>query len=141
MRKFLVPFLYSLLSLFISMNFLQLYYDNRIIEGETVSIIFDNLFNNMMQITVVVAGVGTPIVLAGCILGELLFKYFILLFDLNYIISLVLYILLGVGIILVLGFIIAGRVQIVSDDIKFTIMTVICSVTFFVSRNEYEKKT
>ncbi|MEB9502496.1 hypothetical protein P4J13_00695 [Bacillus anthracis] len=140
MRKSLIPFVYSLLSLFLSMNFFQLYYDNSI-EGETVSIIVDTFLNNIIQIAVVVAGVGTPIVLAGCILGELVFKYFILFFNLNYFISLVLYIFLGIGIILVLEFIIAGRVQVVSEDIKFIIMTVICSVTFFMSRDRYEKKT
>ncbi|EDX65356.1 hypothetical protein PDN47_25855 [Bacillus cereus] len=141
MRKFIIPFVYSLLSLFIAMSFLQLYYDIRIVEAETVSIIFDTLFNNILQITVVVGCVGIPIVLFGCILGELLFRYFILPFNLNYIISIVLYIFLGAGIILVIGFIIAGGVRIVSEDIRFIIMASICSVTFFVSRNRYKKKT
>ncbi|WP_025151484.1 hypothetical protein [Bacillus sp. H1a] len=135
MGKFLIPFLHSLLSLLITMGLIQLFLS--IVNEETVS----NIFIDMIQIPVVVIGIGTPVVLVGCVLGELLFRYFILLFHVNYIISLVLYVLLAVGVLLVFGFVLTGGIQNVFEDVKSVTMTIICSVTFFVSRNRYEKKT
>ncbi|MDZ5608532.1 hypothetical protein U2I54_15870 [Bacillus pseudomycoides] len=132
MKKFVVSFLYSLLSLVISMNILQLYYGTDIFEGET--------FINIIRITVVV---GIPVVLFGCIIGEILFKYFILPIKLNFIISLWLYILLGAGIVFIFEMI-SGGVPTVYENLRIVEMmyymglAIICSVTFFIRRTIYE---
>ncbi|MDP7981480.1 hypothetical protein Q9306_24245 [Bacillus sp. WLY-B-L8] len=95
-----------------------------------------------MQITVVVLYIGAPLVLLGCALGELLFRYVILPNKLQFIVSLILYILLGTGIVFVFEILLGA----VPTDI-FTIemlpymgLTAICSITFFVSRTTYERK-
>ncbi|MBO1582434.1 hypothetical protein [Bacillus sp. XF8] len=132
MKKFVVSFLYTLLSLVISMNILQLYYGTDIFEGET--------FINIIRITVVV---GIPIVLFGCIIGEILFKYFILPIKLNFIISLWLYILLGAEIVFIFEMI-SGGVPTVYENLRIVEMmyymglAIICSVTFFIRRTIYE---
>ncbi|MFJ8526506.1 hypothetical protein [Bacillus sp. NPDC094106] len=132
MKKFAVSFLYSLLSLVISMNILQLYDGTNIFEGE--------VFINMIRITVVV---GVPVVLFGCIIGEILFKYFILPIKLNFMISLWLYILLGVGIVLIFE-IISGGVPTIYENLRIVAMmyymglAIVCSVTFFIRRTIYE---
>ncbi|MEY8351518.1 hypothetical protein AALF16_25310 [Bacillus cereus] len=132
MKKFAISFLYSLLSLVISMNILQLYDGTGIFEGEA--------FINMLRITVVV---GVPVVLFGCIIGEILFKYFILPVKLNFMISLWLYILLGAGIVFIFE-IISGGVPTVYENLRIVAMmyymgfAIICSVTFFIRRTIYE---
>ncbi|HDR7419623.1 TPA: hypothetical protein QCX17_004155 [Bacillus cereus] len=132
MKKFAISFLYSLLSLVISMNILQLYDGKDIFEEEA--------FINMIQITVVV---GVPVVLFGCIIGEILFKYFILPIKLNFMISLWLYILLGAGIVFIFE-IISGGVPTVYENLRIVAMmyymglAIICSVTFFIRRTIYE---
>ncbi|PEY28811.1 hypothetical protein CN354_27925 [Bacillus cereus] len=132
MKKFAVSFLYSLLSLVISMNILQLYDGIDIFEGEA--------FINMIRITVVV---GVPVVLFGCIIGEILFKHFILPIQLNFMISLWLYILLGAGIVFIFE-IISGGVPTVYENLRIVAMmyymglAIICSVTFFIRRTVYE---
>ncbi|SCA97026.1 Uncharacterized protein BWINRA5_00348 [Bacillus mycoides] len=132
MKKFAISFLYSLLSLVISMNILQLYDGKDIFEEEA--------FINMIQITVVV---GVPVVLFGCIIGEILFKYFILPIKLNFMISLWFYILLGAGIVFIFE-IISGGVPTVYENLRIVAMmyymglAIICSVTFFIRRTIYE---
>lgn len=114
------------------MNILQLYYGTDIFEGET--------FINIIRITVVV---GIPIVLFGCIIGEILFKYFILPIKLNFIISLWLYILLGAEIVFIFEMI-SGGVPTVYENLRIVEMmyymglAIICSVTFFIRRTIYE---
>ena len=131
-EKFAVSFLYSLLSLVISMNILQLYDGTDIFEGE--------VFINMIRITVVV---GVPVVLFGCIIGEIVFKYFILPIKLNFMISLWLYILLGAGIVFIFE-IISGDVPTVYENLRIVDMmyymglAIICSATFFIRRTIYE---
>ena len=131
-EKFAVSFLYSLLSLVISMNILQLYDGTDIFEGE--------VFINMIRITVVV---GVPVVLFGCMIGEIVFKYFILPIKLNFMISLWLYILLGAGIVFIFE-IISGDVPTVYENLRIVDMmyymglAIICSATFFIRRTIYE---
>ncbi|PFR30978.1 hypothetical protein COK19_03645 [Bacillus cereus] len=128
MEKFAISFLYSLLSLVIAMNILQLYDGTDIFEGEA--------FINMLRITVVV---GVPVVLFGCIVGEILFKYFILSSKLHFMISLWLYILLGAGIVFIFE-IISGGVPTVYENLRIVAMmyymglAIICSITFFIRR-------
>lgn len=137
-----MSFVYTILSLLISMNILQLYYNKEIFGEENYFNIIVNIFVNVIQITVVVVYIGVPIVLLGCILGELLFKYIILPNKLNCIFSLILYILLGTEIVFVFEIILGG----VPTDIftiemmKYMVLTIICSITFFVSRTTYERK-
>lgn len=132
MKKFAVSFLYSLLGLVISMNILQLYDGIDVFEGEA--------FINMIRITVVV---GVPVVLFGCIIGEILFKYFILPIKLNFMLSLWLYIFLGAGIVFIFE-IISGGVPTVYENLRIVAMmyymglAIICSVTFFIRRTMYE---
>ncbi|PFA24771.1 MULTISPECIES: hypothetical protein [Bacillus cereus group] len=132
MKKFAISFLYSLLSLVIAMNILQLYDGTNIFEGEA--------FINMLRITVVV---GVPVVLFGCMIGEVLFKYFILPSKLHFMISLWLYILLGAGIVFIFE-IISGGVPTVYENLRIVAMmyymglAIICSVTFFIRRTIYE---
>lgn len=126
---------YTLLSLLISMNILQLYFNKEIFGGEGYFNIIINIFINAIQITVIVVYIGFPIVLLGCVLGELLFRYIILPNKLNFIISLILYILLGTEIVFVFKIILG----IVPTDIYIG-LTIICSITFFVSRTSYERK-
>ncbi|HHP5736922.1 MULTISPECIES: hypothetical protein [Bacillus] len=140
MGKFLIPYSHSLLSLFISMMIIQIYDEKGIFEGELFSI-FTNLFIAMAQMLVV----GVPVVLVGCLLGEILFRCVILPIKLHFIPSLILYILLAISIVFCY--------EVISDGVPTTYentriikmmyfmgLTIICSITFLVSRTTYEGK-
>ncbi|MRS07008.1 hypothetical protein, partial [Bacillus anthracis] len=98
MGKFLIPYSHSLLSLFISMTIIQIYDEKGIFEGELFSI-FTNLFIAMAQMLAATLIVGVPVVLVGCLLGEILFRCVILPIKLHFIPSLILYILLAISIV------------------------------------------
>ena len=142
MKKFLVAFVYTILSLLVSMNILQLYYNQEIWREEDYFNAFIHSFINAMQMTVVVLYIGVPIILLGCVLGELLFRYIILPNKLHFSISLLLYILLGTGIVFVFGIVLGANTTNIFtiEMMPYMGLTAICSITFFVSRTMYERK-
>ncbi|PHF46743.1 hypothetical protein COI41_30675 [Bacillus toyonensis] len=143
MGKFLLSYAYSLLSLLIIVNIIQ-QYNYILLKAQSTYNIFTDIYVNMIQATLTVCIFGAPMVLFGCILGELLFRYIILLNKCNFIFSFILYIFLGSGLIsifLYLGYPTSYEYLTIMDIAQYMLMTSICSVTFFVSRNRYEKKT
>lgn len=110
MGKFLIPYSHSLLSLFISMTIIQIYDEKGIFEGELFSI-FTNLFIAMTQMLAATLIVGVPVVLVGCLLGEILFRCVILPIKLHFIPSLILYILLAISIVFAMKLYLTGFLQ------------------------------
>lgn len=144
MRKFLIPYSHSLLSLFISMTIVQIYDEKGIFEGGLFSI-FTNLFIAMANMLAATLIIGIPVVLVGCLLGEILFRCVILPVKLHFILSLILYILLAISI--VFGYeVISDGFPTIYENTRIVVMmyfmglTVICSITFLVSRTTYEEK-
>ena len=99
--KFLIPYSFSILSFFISATALDLY--DRM--GNNSELVSPNIIGKIIQSTaqmgVLTLYFGVPIILGGCLLGELLFRGIILRFKLSYIISLLLYLLLAFSIVFV----------------------------------------
>ncbi|PFB30112.1 hypothetical protein [Bacillus cereus] len=135
--KFLIPYSFSILSFFISVTALDLY--DRM--GNNSELVSPNIIGKIIQSTaqmgVLTLYFGVPIILGGCLLGELLFRVIILRFKLSYIISLLLYLLLACSIVSVT----VGIPTTYEDsNVSFMGITMICAVTFFVGRNIWEKK-
>ncbi|PFL58266.1 hypothetical protein COJ27_27940 [Bacillus cereus] len=135
--KFLIPYSFSILSFFISVTALDLY--DRM--GNNSELVSPNIIGKIIQSTaqmgVLTLYFGVPIILGGCLLGELLFRVIILRFKLSYIISLLLYLLLAFSIVSVT----VGIPTTYEDsNVSFMGITMICAVTFFVGRNIWEKK-
>ncbi|MGD6891481.1 hypothetical protein [Bacillus mobilis] len=135
--KFLIPYSFSILSFFISVTALDLY--DRM--GNNSELVSPNIIGKIIQSTaqmgVLTLYFGVPIILGGCLLGELLFRGIILRFKLSYIISLFLYLLLACSIVSVT----VGIPTTYEDsNTTFMIITMICAITFFVGRNIWEKK-
>ncbi|MFC8053129.1 MULTISPECIES: hypothetical protein [Bacillus cereus group] len=135
--KFLIPYSFSILSFFISVTALDLY--DRM--GNNSELVSPNLLGKIIQSTaqmgVLTLYFGVPIILGGCLLGELLFRGIILRFKLSYIISLLLYLLLACSIVSVT----VGIPTTYEDsNTTFMVITMICAVTFFMGRNIWEKK-
>jgi len=135
--KFLIPYSFSILSFFISATALDLY--DRM--GNNSELVSPNIIGKIIQSTaqmgVLTLYFGVPIILGGCLLGELLFRGIILRFKLSYIISLLLYLFLAFSIV----FVTVGIPTTYEDSNTFFIgITMICAVTFFVSRNIWENK-
>nr|EJQ75787.1 hypothetical protein IGC_04438 [Bacillus cereus HuA4-10] len=137
MSKFLIPYSFSILSFFISVTVLDLY-DRMGKNNEMTSpTILGKVIQATSQIGVLTLYFGVPIILGGCLLGELLFRGIILRFKLSYIISLLLYLLLAFSIV----FVTVGIPTTYEDSNTFFMgITMICAVTFFVSRNIWEKQ-
>ncbi|WP_255289927.1 hypothetical protein [Bacillus thuringiensis] len=137
MSKFLIPYSFSILSFFISATALDLY-DRMGNDSELVSPnIIGKIIQSTAQMGVLTLYFGVPIILGGCLLGELLFRGIILRFKLSYIISLLLYLFLAFSIV----FITVGIPTTYEDSNTFFMgITMICAVTFFVSRNIWENK-
>ncbi|MED1507249.1 MULTISPECIES: hypothetical protein [Bacillus] len=145
MSKFLIPYSFSILSFFISATALDLY--DRI--GKNDEMTSPNILGKVIQSTsqmgVLTLYFGVPIILGGCLLGELLFRGIILRFKLSYIISLLLYLLLAFSIVFIFLSVIVG-VPAAYEEVRtlemmyFIGITMICAVTFFVGRNILEKK-
>lgn len=143
--KFLIPYSFSILSFFISATALDLY--DRI--GKNDEMTSPNILGKVIQSTsqmgVLTLYFGVPIILGGCLLGELLFRGIILRFKLSYIISLLLYLLLAFSIVFIFLSVIVG-VPAAYEEVRtlemmyFIGITMICAVTFFVGRNILEKK-
>ncbi|MED3068409.1 hypothetical protein P4310_23290 [Bacillus thuringiensis] len=135
--KFLIPYSFSILSFFISATALDLY-DRMGNDSELVSPnIIGKIIQSTAQMGVLTLYFGVPIILGGCLLGELLFRGIILRFKLSYIISLLLYLFLAFSIV----FVTVGIPITYEDSNTFFIgITMICAVTFFVSRNIWENK-
>ncbi|WP_413790550.1 hypothetical protein [Bacillus thuringiensis] len=137
MSKFLIPYSFSILNFFISATALDLY-DRMGNDSELVSPnIIGKIIQSTAQMGVLTLYFGVPIILGGCLLGELLFRGIILRFKLSYIISLLLYLFLAFSIV----FVTVGIPTTYEDSNTFFIgITMICAVTFFVSRNIWENK-
>jgi len=97
--KFLIPYSFSILSFFISVTALDLY--DRIGKNDEMTSpnIIGKIIQSTAQMGVLTMYFGVPIILGGCLLGELLFRGIILRFKLSYIISLLLYLLLACSIV------------------------------------------
>ncbi len=135
--KFLIPYSFSILSFFISVTALDLYDRIENFNEGTSPNIIGKVIQSTSQMGVLTLYFGVPIILGGCLLGELLFRGIILRFKLSYIISLLLYLLLAFSIV----FVTVGIPTTYEDSNNFFMgITVICAVTFFVSRNIWEKK-
>ncbi|OPD54131.1 hypothetical protein [Bacillus thuringiensis] len=135
--KFLIPYSFSILSFFISVTALDLY--DRM--GNNSELVSPNIIGKIIQSTaqmgILTLYFGVPIILGGCLLGELLFRGIILRFKLSYILSLLLYLLLAFSIVSVT----VGIPTTYEDsNTTFMIITMICAVTFFMGRNIWEKK-
>jgi len=128
---------FSILSFFISATALDLY-DRMGNDSELVSPnIIGKIIQSTAQMGVLTLYFGVPIILGGCLLGELLFRGIILRFKLSYIISLLLYLFLAFSIV----FVTVGIPTTYEDSNTFFMgITMICAVTFFVSRNIWENK-
>ncbi len=135
--KFLIPYSFSILSFFISAMALDLYDRMGKSDEMTSPNIIGKVIQSTSQMGVLTLYFGVPIILGGCLLGELLFRGIILRFKLSYIISLLLYLLLAFSIVSVT----VGLPTIYEvSNIFFMAITMICAVTFFVGRNIWEKK-
>ncbi|MBY0130579.1 hypothetical protein ACTFPA_20995 [Bacillus cereus group sp. MYBK59-1] len=135
--KFLIPYSFSILSFFISATALDLY--DRM--GNNSELVSPNIIGKIIQSTaqmgVLTLYFGVPIILGGCLLGELLFRGIILRFKLSHILSLLLYLLLAFSIVSVT----VGIPTTYEDsNTTFMVITMICAVTFFMGRNIWEKK-
>ncbi|OAK12346.1 hypothetical protein A6280_22080 [Bacillus wiedmannii] len=137
MSKFLIPYSFSILSFFISATALDLY--DRM--GNNSELVSPNIIGKIIQSTaqmgVLTLYFGVPIILGGCLLGELLFRGIILRFKLSYIISLLLYLLLACSIVSVT---VGIPTTYEGSNVSFMGITMICAITFFVGRNIWEKK-
>ncbi|MED3477125.1 hypothetical protein P4520_20430 [Bacillus thuringiensis] len=135
--KFLIPYSFSILSFFISVTALDLY--DRM--GNNSELVSPNIIGKIIQSTaqmgVLTLYFGVPIILGGCLLGELLFRGIILRFKLSYILSLLLYLLLAFSIVSVT---VGIPTTYENSNTTFMIITMICAVTFFMGRNIWEKK-
>lgn len=135
--KFLIPYSFSILSFFISLTVLDLYDRMENFNEGTSPTILGKIIQSTAQMGVLTLYYGVPIILGGCLLGELLFRFIILPFKFSYIISLLLYLLLAFSIV----FVTVGIPTTYEDSNTFFMgITMICAVTFFVSRNIWEKK-
>nr|WP_080467712.1 hypothetical protein [Bacillus mobilis] len=135
--KFLIPYSFSILSFFISVTALDLFDRMGRNDEMTSPNIIGKIIQSTAQMGVLTLYFGVPIILGGCLLGELLFRGIIVRFKLGYIISLLLYLLLAFSIVSVT----VGIPTTYEDShTTFMIITMICAVTFFVGRNIWEKK-
>ncbi|MGG0706674.1 hypothetical protein [Bacillus paramobilis] len=137
MSKFLIPYSFSILSFFISVTALDLFDRMGRNDEMTSPNIIGKIIQSTAQMGVLTLYFGVPIILGGCLLGELLFRGIILRFKLSYIISLLLYLLLACSIVSVT----VGIPTTYEDsNTTFMVITMICAVTFFMGRNIWEKK-
>lgn len=135
--KFLIPYSFSILSFFISATALDLF--DRVGRNDEMTSpnIIGKIIQSTAQMGVLTLYFGVPIILGGCLLGELLFRFIILRFKLSYIISVLLYLLLAFTIVSVT----VGIPPTYEDsNTTFMVITMICAVTFFMGRNIWEKK-
>lgn len=143
--KFLIPYSFSILSFFISVTVLDLYDRMGKMNEMTSPTILGKVIQSTAQMGVLTLYFGVPIILGGCLLGELLFRGIILRFKLSYIISLLLYLLLAFSIVFIFLSVMVG-VPAAYEEVRtlhmmyFMGITMICAVTFFVNRNIWEKK-
>ncbi|WP_128855565.1 hypothetical protein [Bacillus sp. CDB3] len=145
MSKFLIPYSFSILSFFISATALDLYDRMGKNDEMTSPNILGKVIQSTSQMGVLTLYFGVPIILGGCLLGELLFRGIILRFKLSYIISLLLYLLLAFSIVFIFVSVMVG-IPAAYEEVRtletmyFIGITMICAVTFFVGRNILEKK-
>lgn len=135
--KFLIPYSFSILSFFISVTALDLFDRMGRNDEMTSPNIIGKIIQSTAQMGVLTLYFGVPIILGGCLLGELLFRGIILRFKLSYILSLLLYLLLACSIVSVT----VGIPTTYEDsNTTFMVITMICAATFFVGRDIWEKK-
>lgn len=145
LSKFLIPYSFSILSFFISATALDLYDRMGKNDEMTSPNILGKVIQSTSQMGVLTLYFGVPIILGGCLLGELLFRGIILRFKLSHSISLLLYLLLAFSIVFIFVSVMVG-IPAAYEEVRtlemmyFIGITMICAVTFFVGRNILEKK-
>ncbi len=100
-------------------------------------------WQEVFGLTIILIIYGTPIVLIGCIIGELLYRYFIIPKSISFKLAFVIYFLLG-SIVMSLNKIVFGGIpQNINElfDLQFMIFPTICSIVFFIKRNTYKETT
>lgn len=93
-----------------------------------------------LAFTIVIGIYAAPIVLIGCIIGELLYRFYIVPKSLPFKLALVIYALLGSIIMLLIMIFLGGIPQNITDlFVLFLIgLSTICSIVFFIKRNTYK---
>ncbi|HDR7888382.1 TPA: hypothetical protein QCY29_000668 [Bacillus toyonensis] len=129
MKEFILSFLFSLVSLIV-LNFLLVVYSG--------DYSWENTFNLISFLIII----GVPFVLFGCIVGEFVYKYIVLPTKLHYILSLTLYIFIGVAVIWLMMSILVGipeifEVNVLNEFLPHLCFAIVCSVSYFIKRNTY----
>ncbi|SFJ05342.1 hypothetical protein SAMN04488574_10640 [Bacillus sp. 71mf] len=83
---------------------------------------------------------GAPIILTGCIIGELLYRYYIVPKSLSFKLAVVIYALLGSIVMVLIKIFLGGVPKNINElfDLQFMIFPTICSIAFFIKRNTYK---
>lgn len=89
-----------------------------------------------LAFTITLGIYGSPIVLIGCIIGELLYRYFIIPKSISFKLAVVIYALLGSIVMLLIMISLGGIPQNISEffNLQFMIFPTICSIVFFIKR-------
>lgn len=97
-------------------------------------------WENFTELTVAIIIYGTPIVLIGCIIGELLYRYYIVPKSISFKLALVIYSLLGSIVMLLIMIVLGGKLQNITDLFNLYLIgfPAICSIVFFIKRNTYK---
>ena len=121
--------MYSFISLIISANLLELIMAPNLLD-----------WKNVLGFTIMVIIYGAPMVLIGCIIGELLYRYCIVPKSLPFKLALVMYFLLGSIVMLLIRILIGGIPQNINEifNLYFFLIPNICSIIFFIKRNTYK---
>ncbi|SFC27518.1 hypothetical protein SAMN04488168_10391 [Bacillus sp. 491mf] len=127
-KKFTVSYLYSLISLIISMNLFGIITSPAQLD-----------WKNIFALTKMLLIYGAPIVLIGCIVGEVLYRVVIIPKSISFKLGFVIYFLLG-SIVMLFIKVILGKNHLGIDvllDLLIGLST-ICSVVFFIKRHTYK---
>ncbi|MFD3447144.1 hypothetical protein ACFDTO_21335 [Microbacteriaceae bacterium 4G12] len=132
MRKFVVSFLYSLLSFIFSYLLIAMFYITKDFDSRV-------LIDSILLMVIF----GIPLVFVGCILGEIFYKYYIIPRNIKFLSALILYLFLAVGLLYAFMFILGGipvnKEELFNTDMMVPIgFGIISSVTFFIKRNTYK---
>lgn len=97
-------------------------------------------WQDLLGFTVIMIIYGAPIVLIGCIIGELLYRYYIIPKSVPFKLALVIYFLLGSIVMLLIKIFLGGIPQNINElfDLQLMMFPTICSIIFFIKRNTYK---
>ncbi|MGG2016270.1 hypothetical protein [Bacillus sp. S10(2024)] len=97
-------------------------------------------WQNIFEFTMAIIIFGAPMVLVGCIIGELLYRYYIVPKSLPFKLALVIYALLGSIVMLFIIIVLGGNIQNITDlfNLQLIGFPAICSIVFFIKRNTYK---